>query len=616
MEPEFSKYTFEEFVDAEESIDREHHPERYKLIVDLIKAKSASAKTNVNEITDENLEQSDDAMRELFQEYRKSKYSFWKMFRGALIMFIAFHFMTYFEWKFNQKAISAVVVLIVCFSTMTRLVSAVSTFYTLQIHGKVSTQANIDTIGTFVTQLRATTRYKTTSTKKEFIIKSFFKLGLVLGLVLPSFLNYAVNFEQNSNDAEAESVLEIAQTGDAPAQFALARLIESGGLSRIFSPSDALHWYSLASQQQYAPAHLELGRIYEDGTLINKDLEKAKLFYQLAADSGIEGAHSLNLTFLFRQVSNQEDLKHAIEILFDTVSQDLYSSVAGVTFESITTFDSNDNNSELLINAQNGDANSAFRLAERYKSGREINKDIEQACYWYYQAIRLGLIDYYEELYQCITSDINMNIPLDNPEKLFAYIANANGYNIPSFIGEHYFLPHLVERDVNIAYRYFTIAAEDNDDIALNNLGVIYRDGLLGKPNLTQAHKYFERSANLGQVLAMHNLSLSFLNISGALARQEAFTWMEKSSNSREYPPSNFKLALFYLEGIGIDKNLRLANQLFLLAKDSGVSEATCFIVGIHLIQSELREDRIAGEKYLNNCPTQVTYEYQNPVVS
>lgn len=473
----------------------------------------------------------------------------------------------------------------------------------------MSTRVNIDTVGMSVTQLRTTTRNKTTSTKKEFVIISFLQLGLLVGLVLTSFLNYAVNFEQNSNDAEAESVLELAQTGDAPAQFALASLIESGGLSSIFSPSDALRWYSIASQQQYAPAHIELGRIYEDGALINRDLEKAKLFYQLAADSGIEGAHSINLTFLFRQVSNQEELKHAIEILFDTVSQDIYSSEANVTYESITTFDSNDNNSKLLINAQNGDANSAFRLAERYKSGREITKDIQQACYWYYQAIRLGLIDYYEELYQCIATDINMNIPLNNPEKLLAYIASANGYNIPSFIGEHYFLPHLVERDVNIAYRYFRIAAEDNDDIALNNLGVIYRDGLVGKPNLTQAHKYFERSANLGQVLAMHNLSLSFLNINDAVARQEAFTWMEKSSNSREYPPSNFKLALFYLEGIGIDRNLPEANQLFLLAKDSGISEASCFIVGIHLIQSKLREDRIAGEEYLNNCPTQVTSE-------
>lgn len=105
MEPDFSKYDLEELYDIKESLDKEKFPERYSLLLDTIeKHPSQAANTQAVE--------SDNAMRELFNEYKKEKSQVWKLFRGVIVMFVTFRIMQYLEWSLNQQIMGAVIVVI------------------------------------------------------------------------------------------------------------------------------------------------------------------------------------------------------------------------------------------------------------------------------------------------------------------------------------------------------------------------------------------------------------------------------------------------------------------------------------------------------------------------
>ena len=106
MEPDFSKYSFEELNEIEESLDKEKYPERYERLIAAITS-HPSSQVNIK------VEQSDEALRALFKEYKNEKFQFWKLFRGVFVMFIAFRIMKYFEWSTFHQIIGAVVVIII-----------------------------------------------------------------------------------------------------------------------------------------------------------------------------------------------------------------------------------------------------------------------------------------------------------------------------------------------------------------------------------------------------------------------------------------------------------------------------------------------------------------------
>ncbi|MGQ8820082.1 tetratricopeptide repeat protein [Bibersteinia trehalosi] len=60
----------------------------------------------------------------------------------------------------------------------------------------------------------------------------------------------------------------------------------------------AIYWFKKAAEQGYAKAQFTLGRIYDNGKDVRRDVYKAKEFYGYACDngypSGCEGDAELN----------------------------------------------------------------------------------------------------------------------------------------------------------------------------------------------------------------------------------------------------------------------------------------------------------------------------------
>ncbi len=84
-------------------------------------------------------------------------------------------------------------------------------------------------------------------------------------------------------DKDIEDLLEVAEAGDADAQYKLGmRYLEGDGVPE--NMVEAVKWFSEAAELGNAWAQVELGACYEDGSGVEADMAEAIKWYRLAAE--------------------------------------------------------------------------------------------------------------------------------------------------------------------------------------------------------------------------------------------------------------------------------------------------------------------------------------------
>ena len=71
---------------------------------------------------------------------------------------------------------------------------------------------------------------------------------------------------------------------DAPGQFKQGEMYQKGW-GRAEDPTEAIHWYTLAAEQNHPEAQYRLGEFYYKGLGIRKDRAQALGWYLLAAEN-------------------------------------------------------------------------------------------------------------------------------------------------------------------------------------------------------------------------------------------------------------------------------------------------------------------------------------------
>jgi TPR repeat protein len=100
------------------------------------------------------------------------------------------------------------------------------------------------------------------------------------------------------------------------------------------------------------------------------------------------------------------------------------------------------------------------------------------------------------------------------------------------------------------AARWSDEAAAQGDPTAQFILGTLYAEGI--KPNARLAFDWFSAAASRGNVKAMHNLAIAYLNGTGVTQdSQAAAAWFEKAA-AAGYRDSAFDLAVLYERGEGV----------------------------------------------------------------
>lgn len=112
--------------------------------------------------------------------------------------------------------------------------------------------------------------------------------------------------------AEFDSIVDIANAGNADAQFVVGQLYYEGyGIEQDFP--NAVVAYQKAANQGQAYAQLGLGRCYDYGKGVEKDLAKAVKYYYQAAQQGIPRAMKFLADYYYNGIGVQKSLSSAVD---------------------------------------------------------------------------------------------------------------------------------------------------------------------------------------------------------------------------------------------------------------------------------------------------------------
>ncbi|MBQ9271682.1 MAG: sel1 repeat family protein [Alphaproteobacteria bacterium] len=132
------------------------------------------------------------------------------------------------------------------------------------------------------------------------------------------------------------------------------------------------------------------------------------------------------------------------------------------------------------------------------------------------------------------------------------------------------------DTDYAKSVKYYTMAAEQNNPIALNNLGSLYFNGIGVKKDIRQALELFQKSAELGNENA--SINLAFIYLSGgkkdAMRNQKAVDLLQKAQEKSHI--AQFMLGYAYYKGFVVPQDYEKAFSLIEKSarNDSNIDEA------------------------------------------
>ena len=131
-----------------------------------------------------------------------------------------------------------------------------------------------------------------------------------------------------------------------------------------------------------------------------------------------------------------------------------------------------------------------------------------------------------------------------------------------------------IEQDYKQAFKYYEMAANQNDNVAINNLGSLYYSGIGTPRDIIKATQMFSKAAELGNSEAMVNLAFIYLSEQGDFYRPKEAIELFKSASAANNPTANFMLGYAYYKGFEVEKNYIQAFGLIKKAANSGYDEA------------------------------------------
>ena len=137
-------------------------------------------------------------------------------------------------------------------------------------------------------------------------------------------------------------------------------------------------------------------------------------------------------------------------------------------------------------------------------------------------------------------------------------------------------------KDFAKALDLFQQAADAGSATAMNNLGVLYRDGQGVAQDYGKAREWFQRAANAGAAAAMNHLG--WLYDGGKDVAQDydmARQWYQKAANAGN-TDAMYNLGLLYRDGQGVAQDYDKACEWFQKAADAGDADAKEALLRLH----------------------------------
>jgi len=167
-----------------------------------------------------------------------------------------------------------------------------------------------------------------------------------------------LEYDQGHRDSARKVFERLAGEGVPAAQYDLGVMHLRGEMPRS-SRSEAVRWMTLAAQNGFVLAMIDLGRLYETrGLLAKQDLPESNRWYLRAAEAGSTDAQAALGTAYYLGRGVPKDMAQAARWFREA--------------------------------AKGGDVGTQYLLASMYESGDGVPQDLRLARYWYDIAARNG----------------------------------------------------------------------------------------------------------------------------------------------------------------------------------------------------------------------------------
>ena len=162
-----------------------------------------------------------------------------------------------------------------------------------------------------------------------------------------------------------------------------------------------------------------------------------------------------------------------------------------------------------------------------------------------------------------------------------------------------------IEVDREKAFKYYSMAALQNDPTALNNLGSLYYSGIGVSRDRMKAAKLFEQAVKLDNTEAALNLGFMYITGNGVArndhAAMDLFTKAAQAGN----PTGQFMLGYAYYKGFIVPQDYKRAAELLRAAADKKFDEAEYIMAQLYLNGQGITQNYGQAVRLLNRAADQ-----------
>ncbi len=244
-------------------------------------------------------------------------------------------------------------------------------------------------------------------------------------------------------------------------------------------------------------------------------------------------------------------------------------------------------------------APAQLALGYRYEKGLDIERNAQQATFWYGKAKSLPAANYHLGLCYLRSSGSNTDIKTG-----IDYIRKAaeNGYPEAMYtLGEYYRRGTHCEQNQTAAIQWFRKAIQENSPDAMIRLGCMHRDGLGVDRNEAEAQRlhqmafaHWQNAAEAGEVSAIIHLAECYTHGWGTEVNHEQVFHLYTLAAARKDPEAICRLAMCHAQEIGTVRDDRQAIHLMTEAAAMGLPEAQYRLAELYKAQAQQDEQLLS----------------------
>jgi TPR repeat protein len=277
-----------------------------------------------------------------------------------------------------------------------------------------------------------------------------------------------------------------AVQGDVEAQFQLGKMYQAG--KEIGKDLEkAVYWFEKAVQNGKVEAINTLALIYQNGKGVPQNYLRAKELFEMGVAKGDLAAIN-NLGILYRHGRGvPPDISKAVA---------LYSEAANKGF-----------------------AAAQFNLGVCYANGVGVEKNLQEAVKWYLSSADKGYAGAICNLGYCHKNGLGVDVDEKMAVKFFQIGALEHGHAMcANNLADCYETGCGVEKDLKKARHWYLEAAGKGVAIAQKSLGVLHKKGEGGRKNLELALDWLREASKNGNAEAHYELGLLYETGEGVTA--------------------------------------------------------------------------------------------------